>query len=457
MTCDVCIIGGGPAGTRAARLLAAEGKSVVLVESAELGGTCLNRGCIPTKMLLGAVTTRAGVQALSKLRVLSGEVSLEFTAMHTRMQRFVNGTRQALGKQLSAAGITVLEGRATCLESGLVRVEKGDSHQDIRATDIIIATGSRPAAFPGLAADHLAVLDSTDLLASSDIPDSLLIVGGGVIGLELADVYSALGSRITIVEAAPHILPSEDDDIAAEMARACKKKGQAVICGIRAASLESRDGQAVLMLEDGQVFTATRALMAVGRSPNTAGLNCENLGCSLDRRGAIVVDGYLQAAPHVYAVGDVNGRVQLAHAAEHQALYVSRLLLGQAHAPYDDGPVPACVYGSTEVMRVGLTARAAAARGKGRVTVSVAPLSANAIAQAHGDISGFAKAVRCDGKLVGMAAVGHNVSHLVTAAELLVLHDARHGYSQDFMYAHPTLDECLATALDAPQRPYPAS
>ena len=455
MTCDVCIIGGGPAGTRAARLLAAEGKSVVLVESAELGGTCLNRGCIPTKMLLGAVTTRASVQALNKLRVLSGDVSLEFPAMHTRMRRFVSGTRQALSKQLTAAGITVMEGHATCLEPGLVRVDGNEGRHHVRAADIIIATGSRPAAFPGLAADHLAVLDSTDLLASSDIPDSLLIVGGGVIGLELADVYSALGSRITIVEAAPHILPAEDDDIAAEMARACKKKGQSVICGIRATSLESRDGQAVLMLENGQIFTATRALMAVGRSPNTAGLDCDKLGCTLDRRGAVMVDTYLQAAPHVYAVGDVNGRVQLAHAAEHQALYVSRLLLGQIHAPYDDGPVPACVYGSTEVMRVGLTARAAAARGK--VTVSVAPLSANAIAQAHGDISGFAKAVRCDGKLVGMAAVGHDVSHLVTAAELLVLHGARHGYSQDFMYAHPTLDECLAMALDAPQRPYPAN
>ncbi|HJA78277.1 NAD(P)/FAD-dependent oxidoreductase [uncultured Desulfovibrio sp.] len=452
MTHDVCIIGGGPAGTRAARLLAAAGKKTVLVESAEAGGTCLNRGCIPTKMLLGAVTARAGVLALERQRVLTADITLDYAALHTRMQRFVAGTRQALGKQLAAEGIELLSGYAVCEGPGRVQVKTGQGVRLIEAEDIIIATGSRPASFPSMQPDHAVILDSTDMLASNEVPESLLVVGGGVIGLEMADIFHALGCTVTVVEAAPHILPGEDDDIAAEMAKALKKRGVTVLADCKTQALAARDGQAVLRLADGRELTAARALLAVGRRPLTQGLGCEHLGCRLDARGAVETDEFLEAASHVYAIGDVNGRVQLAHAAEHQALYAARRILGQVSGPYESGPVPACVYGSTEVMRVGLTARDAAAKGK--VTVGVAPLSANPIAQAHGDISGFVKAVRCDGRLVGMAAVGHGVSHLVTAAQQLVLRRVDSGHPLAFMFAHPTLDESLAAALDAPQKEF---
>ena len=450
MTYDVCILGGGPAGVRAARLLAAAGKKTLLVEGAEVGGTCLNRGCIPTKMLLGAVTARAGIQALERQRVLSGEVKLDFPAMHARMQRFVNGTRQALGKQLAAEGVETACGHAVLDGPGHVKLKTGQGTRDIEADDIIIATGSQPATFPSMQPDHSIILDSTDLLASPEVPESLLIVGGGVIGLEMADLYAALGCAVTVVEAAPHILPGEDDDIAADMAKSLKKRGITVLAGCMTQGLTARDGQAVLRLADGQERTAAKALLAVGRRPHTQGLGCETLGCRLDGRGAIETNEFLEAASHVYAIGDVNGRVQLAHAAEHQALYVVRHILGQVSGPYASGPVPACVYGSTEVMRAGLTTRDAALEGK--VTVGVAPLSANPIAQAHGDITGFVKAVRCNGRLVGMAAVGHGVSHLVTAAQQLVLHRVDSGHPLAFMFAHPSLDESLAAALDAPQK-----
>lgn len=452
MTHDVCIIGGGPAGTRAARLLAAAGKKTVLVESAEAGGTCLNRGCIPTKMLLGAVTARAGVLALERQRVLTADVKLDYAAMHARMQRFVNGTRQALGKKLADEGIELLSGHAVCDGPGRVKLKTGQGVRIIEAEDIIIATGARPASFPSMQPDHAVILDSSDLLASPEVPESLLIVGGGVIGLEMADIFHALGCAVTVVEAAPHILPAEDDDIAAELTKALKKKGIKVLADCKTQALATSDGQAVLRLADGSELGAARALLAVGRRPHTQGLDCEQLGCRLDARGAIETDDFLEAAPHVHAVGDVNGRVQLAHAAEHQAQYAVRRILGQVSGPYESGPIPACVYGSTEVMRVGLTAREAATQGK--VTVGVAPLSANPIAQAHGDITGFVKAVRCDGRLVGMAAVGHGVSHLVTAAQQLVLRRVDNGHPLAFMFAHPTLDESLAAALDAPQKEF---
>lgn len=344
----------------------------------------------------------------------------------------------------TACGHAVLDG------PGHVKLKSGQGARDIEADDIIVATGSLPTTFPSMQPDHSVILDSTDLLATPDVPESLLIVGGGVIGLEMADLYAALGCAVTVVEAAPHILPSEDDDIAADMAKSLKKRGITVLAGSMTQGLQARDGKAVLRLADGQERTAAKALLAVGRRPNTQGLGCESAGCRLDGRGAIETDDFLEAASHIYAIGDVNGRVQLAHAAEHQALYVTRRILGQISGPYAGGPVPACVYGSTEVMRVGLTARDAALQGK--VTVGVAPLSANPIAQAHGDITGFVKAVRCDGRLVGMAAVGHGVSHLVTAAQQLVLHRVDSGHPLAFMFAHPSLDESLAAALDAPQK-----
>lgn len=454
MTYDVCILGGGPAGARAARLLAAAGKKTLLVEGAEVGGTCLNRGCIPTKMLLGAVTAKAGILALERQRVLSGEVRLDFPAMHVRMQRFVNGTRQALSKQLAADGVETACGYAVLDGPGHIKLRTGQGTRDIEADTIIIATGSQPATFPSMQPDHSLILDSTDMLLLPEVPESLLIVGGGVIGLEMADLYAALGCAVTVVEAAPHILPGEDDDIAAEMAKSLKKRGITVLTGCMTQGLLARDGQAVLRLADGQERTAAKALLAVGRRPHTQGLGCETLGCRLDGRGAIVTNEFLEATSHVYAIGDVNGRVQLAHAAEHQACYVVRHILGQVSGPYAAGPVPSCVYGSTEVMRAGLTARDAALEGK--VTVGVAPLSANPIAQAHGDITGFVKAVRCNGRLVGMAAVGHGVSHLVTAAQQLVLHRVDSGHPLAFMFAHPSLDESLAAALDAPQKDHSA-
>ncbi len=253
------------------------------------------------------------------------------------------------------------------------------------------------------------------------------------------------------MEAPPQILQTEEANIALEMKKILKKNGRTVLEGIRAKSLESRSGKAVLTLEDGSEYTADKALVAVGRTPNTAALGAEQAGCSLNPRGFINVDACLRAAANVYAIGDVNGMTLLAHAAEHQGAYVARCIVQQENIPYVPGPVPSCVYGSTEVMRVGRTAFEVAREGK-TPFVSVALLSANAIAQSGGHTAGFVKAVWDGDNLVGMAAVGHGVSHLVTAAQLLIVGQyTQHGV---FMFAHPTLDEALAAALLAPRKEY---
>ena len=451
---DVIIIGGGPGGTAAAKLLANAGRSVAVIEDSHLGGTCLNCGCVPTKLLLGAVAAKGAIAAQQRLRVAKGTYALDFTALQKRVKRFVGGSVQTLAKNLAALGVTVFNGRGEAVGPGRVLVHGTDAECELSGTEIILSGGSAPAAFPGLTPDHDCVLDSTDLLNSVTVPESLIVVGAGAIGVELGQFFAAAGSKVTIVEAAPHVAPLEDADIAAEFRRALVKAGITCVEGKKAVELVTKDGQASLSLEDGTVLNASKAMVAVGRRPNTAGLGAEALGCSLDRRGYVVTDAFLAAAEHVHAIGDINARVLLAHAAEHQAAFVARRILGRIPSgeAYVSGPVPSCYYGGTEIMRVGETAEALRRQGRD-VAVSVAPLSANVIAQAHGANSGFAKVVWSDGIIAGIAAVGSDVSHLVTAAQLLM----QGGYSDDrlysVMFAHPTLDEILPLALRAERVP----
>lgn len=450
-TFDVIIIGGGPGGTAAARELASAGKSVAIIENKHWGGTCLNCGCIPTKMLLGATACGAQLRAHKRLKTLSGEVSVDYAALQTRVDRFLKGSSQALAKSLTALGVTLLEGTGSLLGKGQVQFSAADgTSQTLTCTDIILACGSSSASFPGLTPDHDCVLDSTDLLQIPEIPESLVIVGAGAIGLEMADFFSGMGSKVTVVEAAPHIAPTEDADIAKEMLRAVTKNGIECLEGTKASALRTVDGHAELTLEDGRVITASKALVAVGRTPNTSGLQAETAGCTLNRRGYVEVDASLVAAPGVYAVGDVNGITLLAHAAEHQASYVARRICGKAQEAYTPGPVPSCIYGSVELMRAGATAAELLKQGK-TVEVSQAPLSLNPIAQAYAGTAGMVKAVWCENRLMGIAAVGHGVSHLITVAQLLV----KEGYTverlHEVMFAHPTLDEIIPAALRAPR------
>lgn len=446
---DVIIIGAGPGGSTAARMLGKAGRRVALVEADRPGGTCLNRGCIPTKFLLAATAPGAALRAHKRMGTLSGEAVVDYAALCKRRERFIKGSAQALGKGLAACGVTIFEGRGGVTGPGRVAVE-GANPALLRAGDIIVATGSRSAVFPGLEPDGKAVLDSTMLLELETLPQSLLVVGGGAIGLEFSDFFSAMGAKVTIVEAMPQLAPTEDADIAEELRKILQKSGTVCITGQKVTRLVTEDGLARLTLDDGRALEAEKALVAVGRQANTAGLGLENAGGKLTPRGFAAVDEYLSAAPGLYAVGDVNGLVLLAHAADHQAAYAARRILALEKGPYAPGPVPSCVYGSVELMRAGKSAREAAASGAA-VSVSRASLVANPIAQAHAETAGFVKAVWEGDSLAGMAAVGHGVSHLVTAAQLLVL--GRHE-PHSFMAAHPTLDEALVAALTAERVPH---
>jgi dihydrolipoamide dehydrogenase len=443
---DIIVIGAGPGGYAAALLASQRGKTVALVEKENLGGTCLNWGCIPTKLYLGATAHLEGLQAQSRLRLCSGTVQMDMTALKKRKAAFVSATHKAMGCCLEKHGVTLIHGQARLAAAGAVTIDD----RELTFGKLVIATGSSPNWFPGMEPDHSRILDSTDLLDLEEAPESLAVIGAGAIGLEMADFWHRLGTQIHVIEAAPRIAPAEDEEIAQTLHGMLKRKKWNIVTGKRVAGLVNEGDAVLVRLEDGAEIRAAMALVAVGRRPNTAGLCLDKAGVALSGPGWISTDEFLRAAQDIYAVGDVNGRTLLAHAAEHQGRHAVLHALGETDAPYAPGPVPSCIYGSIEVMRAGSTAAELQAVGR-PVAVSRANLGANLISQAHGQAQGLVKAVWSNGVLQGISAVGHGASHLVTLAEIMV----RDGWTAEtvhgHIFAHPTLDEALRDALVAPQ------
>ena len=443
---DLLIIGGGPAGHVAAKDAAARGLSVALAERHLLGGTCLNVGCIPTKVLLGATNAVAELHAQQKRRLCNGEISFDLKALMQRKDRLVAGSRQAVEKELAGLGVTLFKGSATFTgpASALIRTADGETPVDFRHA--LLATGTRPAAFPGLAADGQRVLDSDALLSLQTVPQSILILGGGAIGLELGEWLSRLGTAIIMVEAADRLAPFEDPEVSAQLKTALGRDGWKFHLGKKAVSLQTIGDIARCELEDGTVLETDLALTALGRRPNTDGLGLEAAGIATDGRGFVQIDNHLRASATVHAVGDVNGRALWAHAAMHQARHAVRTMLAASSTPYPFPSMPGCIYGTHEVMRVGASARELAAAGR-PVSISRAPLAANPLAQAHGASAGLIKCVWDGEQLAGVTAMGWNVSHLVTLAQALVTQQTTRNDLDSLIFAHPTLDESLEAAL----------
>lgn len=452
MRFDLVVLGGGPGGVDCALEAAALGLSTALVERAELGGTCLNRGCIPTKLFLGATDCVHEMHAQARLRLLEGEIRVDLEALQKRKGQMLAGSRKAIEKQLADAGVALLRGQGTLRSASELEVATDQGPVAVEFERLVVATGSRPTAFAGMEPDGACVLDSDAILEVTKAPASLLIVGGGVIGLELGRFFARLGTAITVVEAMDRLAPWEDPEVSAAIAALCKREKWALHLGSRVKSLRTADGAALLELESGQTLGAELALVATGRGPNTTGIGLETAGVRLGRGNFAEVDAFLLAAPTVAVIGDANGKAMLAHAASHQGRYAARHAADREHAPYAPGPMPWCIYGAPETVRVGRMAAELLAQGL-EPRVSAAQLAANPIAQSHASAQGFVKVVWLDGRVVGVTAVGHGVAHLVTAATLMVRDGWTREDAQALIWAHPTLDEALLHALTAEPAP----
>ncbi len=455
MAFDLAVLGAGPAGYAAALEAAAQGLSVALIEKAHLGGTCLNQGCIPTKLLLGGTAAVEELENQARARVATGEIHVDFAALQTKKDRLLAATRKAMRARLDAAKVAVFAGQGRFLSPNTLQVTSERETAEVAFTTCVIATGAKPASFPGLAPDGQAVLDSTRFLALTAMPKSLIVIGAGYIGLEMAQAAHRLGAAVTLVDALDRVAATEDPETSKVLHTAFKRLKWDIRLGVRVQSLVTENSRAVLTLESGDRLEADLALVAVGRTPLTEDLGLDAAGITPDPRGFIPTNEYLEAAPNILAVGDVNGRIQLAHAASHQAGYAARRAAGKETGPYAPGPIPSILYGSPEALRVGLTAaqaRAVAQADGGEVTVSRAQLVANPIAQAYAATQGQVQVVWSNDKVVGISAVGRDVSRLAVAACMIVEEAWTPADLHRVIFPHPTLDESLHEALCAPRQ-----
>lgn len=445
MTHDLAIIGAGPGGYEAALEGAAVGLSVALVERSELGGVCLNAGCIPTKLLLGATDVLDELAAQNRARLAKGEIAVDFAAAQARKDRLILASRKAMAERLGHLGVEVLQGFGRLAGPNALQVVAGPDATQIGFRHLVISTGSRPRALPGLEPDGAAVLDSTGFLALAAVPQTLIVVGAGFIGLECAQIAARLGAKVLLFEAAPSIAPAEPAEVSKALESFFRRKGLEIRTNVAIRSLATREAQAVLTLESGEEFVADKALVAVGRTPNTADLGLETAGI-VTENGWIKTDECLRAAENIYAVGDVNGRTLLAHAASCQGRFAVRHATGLSPFPFDPGPIPSILYGSPEAVRVGRMPSELKAVGLS-ARVSRADLAANPISQAHAAPQGFVMAVWSEDKVVGVAAVGVGVSRLAMPAALILREGWSREQAEGAVFPHPTLEESLQQAL----------
>lgn len=448
---QLIVIGSGPGGYVAAVRAAQLGLKVACVEkSSSLGGTCLNIGCIPSKALLQTSFSYHWMRTASNEQGIKvGDVEYDFDAMMKRKESIVKGLVDGVAWQFKTFGVTRLEGEASFISPYEIAV----GGKTYTADTIIIATGSEPSALPFLPFDEKTVVSSTGALSLTTVPKRLVVIGGGVIGVELASVYRRLGSEVTVVEMMETLLPGMESALSKQLLASLKKQGMTFYLGAKVTGAEVRpDGATVSFVHEGQERTldADVVLVAVGRKPYTKGLALEKAGVQLSPKGMITVDGAFRTSqPHIYAIGDVIEGPMLAHKASHEGTAVAENLGGKSsHVDYIT--VPNVVYTHPEVASVGFSESEAKAAGID-AAVGTSFFKANGRARCAGDTEGFVKIVgdKKSGKLLGVHIIGAAASELiaegvVALGKRMTVDELAHA-----CHAHPTLSEVIMEACQA--------
>ena len=446
---DVAVIGGGPGGYSAAFRCAELGLETVVVDTGKrLGGACLFEGCIPSKALLHVAAVLGEADRAKEFGVDFGEPRISLDPLRKwKSERVIGKLARGLTSVARGKNVEVVGGRAVFEDARKLRVQ-GDEPQAIRFKHVIVATGSQPAPLPGLTLVSNRILDSTAALELPEIPARLLVIGGGYIGLELGQVYAALGSQVTLVEMTDGLLPGVDRDLVQPLARRCEKTFASIHLGTRVSDLREV-GDTIQARVGEQTAAFDRVLVAVGRRPETAGLGLETTRARLTERGFIEVDERGRTAdPHVWAVGDATGEPMLAHRAMRQGKVVAEAIAGRPVA-FDNVVIPAVVFTDPEIAWCGLTETAAAAAGQ---TVKVArfPWAASGRAAPLGRSDGATKLlVDPDrGRVLGVGIVGPGAGELIAEGALAV---ETAMLAEDLaltIHTHPTLSETLMEAAE---------
>ncbi|MGB0544574.1 MAG: dihydrolipoyl dehydrogenase [Longimicrobiales bacterium] len=459
-TFDLIVIGSGPGGYVAAIRAAQLGMNVACVEDQDLGGVCLNIGCIPTKAMLTSALLANEMKSGEQHGIKAKDVTFDLAPAQERSRRVVKQMTTGIAHLFKKNKVAHIDGFGRLAGAGKVEVERDGAKTLYDAKHIVIATGSRPRDLPVLKIDEDRIWSSTGALMQTSAPDSLFIVGAGAIGMEFADVYESFGTKVTIVEAMERILPLEDVEVSKFMQRTYKKRGMDIHTGAFFQNADVKaDGVTVTFKNkkgDLQTMDVDYVLSAVGRVPNSENLGLDSVGVNVDDRGFIVVDGELRTnVPGVYAIGDVAGHQLLAHKASHEGIVCVEHIAGEGHHTVDYGNVPNCTYCHPEVASVGLTEKQAKDAGHD-IEVGKFPWVGIGRAVASGHSDGFVKIIRDKqySEILGAHIVGPHATELI--AEFVVGRhlEATVEEMEKAMHPHPTLSEGVSEgALAALGRP----
>ncbi|MCM3765200.1 dihydrolipoyl dehydrogenase [Neobacillus niacini] len=457
---DLVILGGGTGGYVAAIRASQLGLKTAIVEKGKLGGTCLHKGCIPSKALLRSAEVYATTKRGEEFGVITGDVSVNFNKVQERKNKIVDQLHKGVQHLMKQGKIDVYEGIGRILGPSIfspmpgtisVEMNNGSENEMLLPKNVIIATGSRPRTLPGLEIDGEYVMSSDEALQLQSLPSSIIIVGGGVIGIEWASMLSDFGVEVTVIEYADRVIPTEDKDISKEMQRLMKKKGLKLITGAKvlAETLVKDNGVSISAEVKGEIreFKAEKLLVSVGRQANTEGIGLENTEIQIEK-GYIVTNEFFQTKEsHIYAIGDVIGGLQLAHVASHEGIVAVEHIAGEDPTPIDYNLVSRCIYSSPEVSSVGITEEQAKEKGH---KVKVGKFSFRAIGKAlvFGEADGFVKIIADEETedLLGVHMIGPHVTDMISEAGLAMVLDAVPWEIAHTIHPHPTLSEAIGEA-----------
>jgi len=445
---DCVVVGAGPGGYVAAIRAAQLGAKTAIIERNKIGGTCLNWGCIPTKALYYSAKTLDKARHAAEFGVNVGEVSFDLSKAVERKDGIVKKLVGGVEQLLKGNKIEVIRGNAYLESAGKIRVSNGDATEEITGKSVIIATGSEPAMIPAFNIDRVNVLTSTEMLDLKQVPESLLVIGGGVMGCEFATLFATFGSSVMIVELLPTILSTEDRMVARVIAKRFKETGVSVLTEVQVESVTPENGKVKTRLKDGREFITEKVMVAIGRSFNSAGIGLDKLGVALDR-GRIAVDERMETSVKgLFAIGDVTGKMLLAHVASTQGIVAANNAAGKV-ALMDYSIIPAGIFTDPEIASVGLREKEAEEKG---IPVSVGrfPYAASGKALGMGETEGFVQLVADPGtdKVLGCSIVGAHATDLIGEVAVAMKAGATVKDIADTVHAHPTLPEMVMEAAE---------
>lgn len=443
---DIAVLGGGPGGYPAAIRAAQLGKSVALIEAKELGGTCLNRGCIPSKALIAGAEFVGRLKDAAEFGIQIPKMGFDFLRLAQHKDQVVEKMRKGLEGLIASNKITLFRGFGKLVSRNEIKVT-GQDQALIMADKIIIATGSEPRNIPTFPFDYQRIHDSTSLLAMTELPKKILIIGGGVIGCEFASLYAHLGVDVTILELLPRIISTEAQEISQALTHAFQKKGIKVETQVKVQKIERTDKGVEAFVEGGKTFSADCCLVAVGRSLNTKDIGLEKAGVLVQENGMITVNDKMETSVDgIYAVGDIASKWWLAHVASHQGIIAADNACGKSARMFYNA-IPSVIFTDPEIGSVGLSLEDAIKQGY-KAKVGAFPFQALGKSQATLQTEGFAQIVIDEktGEILGAQVIGYEAATLIAQMTLAMTNELTVESVAETIHAHPTISEAWGEA-----------